>query len=414
MTRLNLIYFYVAVGLLCISCVEKPIQHSSIDKSEEILKTKTAQKLQQALNPKDVLLKYEFQENSSHLKILGVEKNSVQTFEIKLPSDFDSTVDELYQLLQHFSLAKTKKRKAFISKSALLHQYLITPLQSFIASKDRLIILTEGKLQLIPFEILISKEENKPYSDLDYLIKEYDISYHFSESAFLASKKTQKKQPSFLGFAPIFESTALAARDFTESTGSYRNTAVQPLPYSRKEINGLKEKVSYIKKMSSQIATDEFAKEAWLKVELEKQHQIVHIASHSFADLDNPERSGILCAESEDEDAVLTIKEISKMTIQSDLVVLSSCESGIGKIEKSKKMNGIHRSFIEAGTANVLYSLWKVNDKVSSDMMIDFYEKFLSNSSNYPAALRKAKLKLIKNKSTACPNLWAPFVLMGR
>ena len=95
-------------------------------------------------------------------------------------------------------------------------------------------------------------------------------------------------------------------------------------------------------------------------------------------------------------------------------MVLSSCESGIGKLLEGEGMLGLNRSFINAGIPNVMYSLWKVNDAKSSELMIEFYRKILESNKSYSAALRAAKLKLISKKETALPLYWSGFVLIGR
>ena len=153
---------------------------------------------------------------------------------------------------------------------------------------------------------------------------------------------------------------------------------------------------------------------------LEKPYQFVHIAGHSFADLENPKFSGIACYQEENTDSTATTNdgtlftgEIYNISSQADLVTLSSCESGFGKLEKTEGLLGLNRAFIYAGTPNVVFSLWKVYDKVSADLMVDFYQYVLEGE-DYSASLRKAKLKLLENEATATPHFWSPFLLIGR
>ena len=84
----------------------------------------------------------------------------------------------------------------------------------------------------------------------------------------------------------------------------------------------------------------------------------------------------------------------------------------IGKLEKTEGLLGLNRAFIYAGTPNVIFSLWKVYDKVSAELMVDFYEKVLDRE-DYATSLRAAKLKLLKNEATAAPHFWSPFLLIG-
>jgi CHAT domain-containing protein len=92
---------------------------------------------------------------------------------------------------------------------------------------------------------------------------------------------------------------------------------------------------------------------------------------------------------------------------------LSICESGFGSYDISEGILGLKRAFVYAGANNLIFSLWKVYDKVSADLMINFYEKVMEGKP-YSTALREAKLALINNPQTAAPHLWSSFLLIGR
>jgi CHAT domain-containing protein len=128
---------------------------------------------------------------------------------------------------------------------------------------------------------------------------------------------------------------------------------------------------------------------------------------------ENPQLSALACYQSESEtDGLLFANEIQMQDLQADLVILSSCESGIGQLVTGEGLIALNRSFIYAGANNVLFSLWKVNDEYTSGLMIDFYTSYIKNES-YTKALRQAKLKMLQNPTTANPRYWAAFVLIG-
>jgi len=171
-------------------------------------------------------------------------------------------------------------------------------------------------------------------------------------------------------------------------------------------------------KKSNQLDLRANASEAALKSNLEKPFKYIHIAGHSFADLENPKFSGIACFDVNEsnpntEDGTLYTGEIYNISSKADLVTLSSCESGFGKLEKTEGLMGINRAFIYAGTPNVVFSLWKVYDKISATMMKDFYKNTLEGKS-YSTSLREAKLQLLEKEETASPHFWSPFLLIGR
>ncbi|MCR9286914.1 CHAT domain-containing protein [Saprospiraceae bacterium] len=99
--------------------------------------------------------------------------------------------------------------------------------------------------------------------------------------------------------------------------------------------------------------------------------------------------------------------------MNSDLVVLSSCESGVGQLLDGEGMLGLNRSFVYAGVPNVIFSLWKVYDEATGQIMTEFYKNTLDGQS-YSTALRTAKLKMLENPATAVPDIWAAFLLVGR
>jgi CHAT domain-containing protein len=100
------------------------------------------------------------------------------------------------------------------------------------------------------------------------------------------------------------------------------------------------------------------------------------------------------------------------MNINADLVVLSACETGLGKFEKGEGILGLTRGFLYAGVPNIVYSFWKVDDKSTLQFMTSFYTKILNNKS-YSEALREAKLEMIRNNNTAYPLFWGSFALIG-
>jgi CHAT domain-containing protein len=105
--------------------------------------------------------------------------------------------------------------------------------------------------------------------------------------------------------------------------------------------------------------------------------------------------------------------EIYNLDLKADLVVLSSCESGIGKLVKGEGMMALTRGFLYAGADNIITSLWKVYDKSTSILMKNFY-KYVLEGESYSSALRKAKLEMISDPRTASPVNWSGFVLIGR
>ncbi len=128
-----------------------------------------------------------------------------------------------------------------------------------------------------------------------------------------------------------------------------------------------------------------------------------------------PKLSGIVFHPNEEateiHDSVLSMGEMYQLQLQADLVVLSSCESGIGKLAKGEGMMAINRGFLYAGAKNVIYTLFKVLDKPSSELCEALFAEILEGKT-YTEALRLAKLRLIQ-RTDVDPKSWSGFVLLG-
>jgi CHAT domain-containing protein len=183
-----------------------------------------------------------------------------------------------------------------------------------------------------------------------------------------------------------------------------KNIVLYPLKYSRQEIDNLNSMFSNGVVLLSDNATEEnFKKNA-------SQSSIIHLSTHSFI-LKNQPFIVFSQNNSNKEDGYLETGEILQLKLNSDLVVLSSCRSGLGAVDEAEGVLGMQKSFFEAGTKSIIVSLWDVNDKYTSLFMQSFY-KYLSEGFDKSESLQKAKLFFKKNYS-ANPYYWSAFILSG-
>jgi CHAT domain-containing protein len=146
-----------------------------------------------------------------------------------------------------------------------------------------------------------------------------------------------------------------------------------------------------------------------------KQYRWIHFATHSLIDEQNPDRSAVVLSltGNDNEDGFLRVTEIADLDLNSDLVVLSACETGRGQLLSGEGIIGLSRSFVIAGARSVVVSQWAVSDISTAQLMKDFYQQ-LVNGAAKPAALREAKLRMLNGGSeTRHPYYWAPFVIIG-
>jgi CHAT domain-containing protein len=232
---------------------------------------------------------------------------------------------------------------------------------------------------------------------------------------------------SFLGFAPVFggEKPAdemLASRYLAQRgdstvlrSATVRGKYFEELPNSEKEVSDIyrcfSEKGLFSQEFLRQDATEEAFKAN------AGRYSVVHIATHGLVDEADPRMSALVFTPNDttlsQEDGILYADEVQDLKLNADLVVLSSCESGVGKMVRGEGLMALTRGFFYAGARNVVFSLWRVIDRQTSDLMSLFYKEVLAGRS-YSYALRAAKLKMIATPGSAYPLNWAGFVLVGR
>ena len=367
--------------------------------------------LQQKMTNNQVILAYQTDINELLLDWVLIKKSHQEILKIPLPLDFNDRVQAFYQQLRDFSIVQKSKRARFIKDSHYFYQLLLLPFKKHFQNNEQLLIIGKGMLQYLPFEVLLSQPNDLPFEQLDFLIKNHSVSYYFQPDDFLNSAKQQTSNfnQQFLGFAPVFQNK----NEQTDQGIASRSTTseqVPPLPHSEIEVKN----IAQIVPASSKLFLHEKAQKSILQQQIQGNFSFIHIATHSYADFQNAANAGILCA-SGDKDInyeILYTKDIEKLRIQADLVVLSSCESGVGQFN-SEGVHGIHRSFYRAGAKNVVFSLWKVNDKICQRFMTVFYTQIVRGAT-YADALRLAKLDLLHHSETASPNIWSAFLMIGR
>jgi len=136
----------------------------------------------------------------------------------------------------------------------------------------------------------------------------------------------------------------------------------------------------------------------------------IHFASHGKFQADEPLKSGLYLAKDKDNDGILTVGELYSMNLETDLVTLSACETGLGKIASGDDVVGLTRGFLYAGSRSIVASLWSVDDKATATLMQAFYANLATM--NKREALRQAQIKA--RETFPHPFFWAAFQLTGR
>jgi CHAT domain-containing protein len=249
-----------------------------------------------------------------------------------------------------------------------------------------LVIVPDGILNFLPFEALITQESNTTnFAKMHYLLNDFRIAYTTSANIYLNGKPVSKSKKTVLGVFPVFEGTSFE------------------LSYSKKELESIRRnfKGKYLENSNAGFA--DFKNNA-------SNYSILHLSTHaSSGDIETP-------ASIKFYDQEILYSELYNLHINPDLVVLSACETGIGKLYKAEGAMSIARGFQFAGAQNLLFSLWKVNDFTTSVFMSDFY-KNVKNDVSYFKANTNAKREYLNDKSIPnakkSPYYWSSFVYYG-
>ncbi len=329
------------------------------------------------------------------------------------PLDFEEVLAEFLESIEEMS------RKQFIRKSLQLSNYLLGKVQVVqnapIDQNHQLIILPHGQLSQIPFEALLNLpvSHKANYSALPYLVQQFDIGYHYSATLLCQTprrkheKKLQQKSD-FVGFAPVYQH--LEGQDLKQFGKQLSNLT---LAYSEKELQSIQQ-LFQNHHLSSKIYLHKAATKTQLLANI-SHSKFIHIAAHGIVNQEEMALSGILLSPEKPTDSLregmLYIGESYNLQLSADLVVLSSCQSGIGKLAKGEGVLAINRGFLYSGAKNVIFTLFKVYDEESAQLTQFLYEGILEGLS-ISKALSTAKRRLIAQEYTM-PILWSGYVLIG-
>ncbi len=352
---------------------------------------------------------------------LVVTPDTIHFAKIKL-NEFLESIDQF----RHTITNRTSRGKSsFLKYSHHLYQILVKPIEQHL-QREKVVLIPDGKLFYIPFEALVtSYHPDSSWHDQPFWVNEKEISYHYSATLFSTLKDTLPSSGvnSFVGFAPVFmdqsseqsNQNLLAnpqVKDLMHSSRSVDSETNRflPLPETRKELFAI-EKLQN-RQCKTAIFINKEANETNFKNL--KKHDVVHIASHAFFNEKNPALSGIAFAKesNSDEDGILYSSEIYNLDLDCDLVVLSSCEGGVGPLVKGEGLMALGRGFMWSGAENIIFSLWKADDYMTRHLMEQFYTH-LQKEQSFSKPLTLAKRAFLQNPELALPAFWSSFILVG-
>ena len=371
--------------------------------------------------PNAALIEYFFSANT--LYVFGITSDLLQTFSVPLPPSFFQDLKDWRKILStppagnEGAKEKIETFTKFAQLGHTLYQTLLKDVLQHIKTKH-LIIVPDGMLGYIPFEILIGKTSNEKklvhndYRKLNYLFLNHPISYEYSASLLINSSfQVKHSQQLYAGFAPSYGEDKTFASNHLLKTYSNKNQLI-PLKFNKNEI----EETTLL--MDGEAFLGEKATEFHFKNIVSKA-DILHLSMHGLVNDQAPLYSHLVFTNTIDtlEDNRLYIYELYNLRLRANLAVLSACDTGIGEWQRGEGIMSLSRAFKYAGCPNIVMSLWAANEWTSKNLMLNFFEN-LKAQKRKDVALQLARQNyLFNNKEVAelftHPFYWANFVLIG-
>ncbi|HET6975395.1 MAG TPA: CHAT domain-containing protein [Pyrinomonadaceae bacterium] len=416
---------------------------------------------QNVLDDQTVLAEYALQADDSYLFVAS--KSAVSLFKLPPRTNIDRLAMELRAQLipsklqrrivgidvteanRGLGIAATAPEDAapFIAASNALYKVVLEPAAGMVGEK-RLMVVADGALNYIPFEVLLKTSDPGDFSSLNYLVKSNEVIYAPSASVVGAIKQQRTKNTgrAMLIIAdPVFNSNDARAQKRAPApasdadvrglgiqsavadvsgTAPVMNAQMEGLPLAR--LNGTRTEADQISKLAkssggqADVWLDLDANEDNLAIRDISKYRVIHVATHGLLNAERPQFTGVVLSlvGNKTHDGFVRTDEVFNLRLGSPLVMLSACETGLGKEKRGEGVMGLTRAFMYAGAPTVGVSLWSVADKSTADLMTDFYKRLLSaEGTTSSSALRGAQLAMITGKKYSAPFFWAPFVLVG-
>ncbi len=349
--------------------------------------------VQNKLKEDQTILEYSFYRDS--LCAFVLDKHSIQLVKLKIPDNLDSLVYGFNKSL------KNQYSNDYLAYGSKLYEVLYRPLATLVNTSE-VVIVPDRLLWHVNFELLPTNEDG------DYLLFDQAIRYANSANHFLRQADKQS-----------IASEACLAFSYSESNDGLRGEQINltALRDQQEDIPGTLKEVKNISEIfSGNYLYGTKANEKNFK-ELAKDYAILHLALHGEVNDSEPNYSRLTFAKNESdtlEDNFLHAFELYNMKLNADMVVLSACNTGVGKLEGGEGIMSLGRAFQYAGTKSVLLSNWEVVDGAAPELMKHYYT-YLDDGKSKSEALRLAKMQYLKTASVlrSHPYYWGTFTLLG-
>ncbi|HSE19658.1 MAG TPA: CHAT domain-containing tetratricopeptide repeat protein [Pyrinomonadaceae bacterium] len=394
---------------------------------------------QKILDRETLLLEYSLGEERSFL--WAVTPDAIKSFELPKRAVIEPAARRVYELLKARTVNVAKETLAqrrqrlqladteYLKASAALTNLILRPVAAELKDK-RLLIVSDGVLQYIPFAGL----PDPTVTEARALIVGHEVVMAPSASVVgILRQETANRKPASKMVAvladPVFSNDdprVAAARlgrpaPFENAPPMYALRSAEPgldglrrLRFSRQEAD----EIARLAGSDSKLEAVDFAANRKLATSPELgQYRVVHFATHGLINNSHPELSGIVLSlvdeKGQPQNGFLGLYDLYNLKLSADLVVLSACQTALGKEIRGEGLVGLTRGFMYAGAPRVIASLWQIDDRASAELMKRFYQGLLGQKLRPAAALRAAQVSMSQDPRWRQPHYWAAFTIQG-
>jgi CHAT domain-containing protein len=382
----------------------------------------TLEEVQSLLNNETAYLSYGVRKNSLFIFLISKEDNVFK--EVVLRDDAQKVLSSEVNNFRN-AIINLEDSESITSLSNQLIDQIFSPIINHLDGIKHLIISPDGPLHLLSFEALVIQDQ--------YLIEKFSTKYLPSFSIYTSIKYPKVKEFEY-------ELLAIAGSGFESGDknvihGSQKSYAT--LPFSLAEVDSIH---NYFE-ISTILKNEEVTEYAFKNLNL-SDYRYIHLATHGELDEFFPNQSGLILSNKRNsesifgEDGFLTAREIAQLDLSADLITLSACNTGAGKVITGEGVMGLQRAVLAAGASSVIVSLWNIYDRSTPifmnkfyrqmhefedketsvidrfKMYIDYYEPELIDYKTL--ALQQTKIEMIHHPFYNQPVHWAPFILIGK
>ena len=391
--------------------------------------------IQQQLDANSVLLEYALGEQRSYVWV--VTSDAFKTYQLPKSEEIEKIARQVSESLVARSVVKSLETPAqrrsriavadaeFERAARELSRMILAPVAAEFG-KRRLVVVADGALQYVPFAAL-SIANGGAYRPL---VLAHELVSLPSASAFAVQRRNlEDRKPAPKAVAviadPVFsvadvrfkggESSASNSTRRIEHlpAGASGQLSIPRLPFTRSEAD----QILAVAPASSMKALDFRANRTIVTSGELSKYRYVHFATHGYLDTTRAGLSAIVLSLVDQEgkplDGFLRVHDIYNLNLPAELVVLSACETGLGKEVTGEGLDGLTRAFMYAGARRLVVSLWNVNDKATAVLMQRLYAEMLRSNKTPAAALRAAQIEMLRSKQWQSPYYWAAFVMQG-